>query len=446
MVTSRGALTTSEVVDSFSVLDPSVEARARMHSSEPIEPQYVSDSSDQATADESWRAELASRVNNYRRRKRNGGCENSPALDFGPAAKAASFESPGSQNLATPSYVSQSRIAEQSGEQRSAAPPARNAFDTNYYRRLNAESFAQSASLTMGATAAATAASPELDSESGAEFDAEFETESSAGAPDEACNDRSLDLEIRPTTAEDSFLDGYCICEPEPEANLQSAQPAPAPAPQTTPAAQGNLIVFRRPLLEPPLLPQPSRDELAEPMNNRPRILEVPEDIMPAVQGSLFPEIQLDTDEQEGSDRREPEFEIPLPVALVSERLIASLADLGVVMTAELLFAGIALRAMPDVPHTKPFWIMLGAVSLVLWTVYQHLFLLYAGRTPGMSMRGIRLRTFDGRAPEWEQRVSRARYIFVSFASVALGFLWALVDEDTLCWHDRISQTFPTTE
>ena len=66
---------------------------------------------------------------------------------------------------------------------------------------------------------------------------------------------------------------------------------------------QGNLIVFPRPLLEPPLLPQPSRDELAEPMNSRPRILEVPEDIMPIVQGSLFPEIRLDGDEEERAEQ-----------------------------------------------------------------------------------------------------------------------------------------------
>ncbi len=70
------------------------------------------------------------------------------------------------------------------------------------------------------------------------------------------------------------------------------------PTPPAVPV-QGNLIVFPRALLEPPLLPQPSRDELAEPMNRRPRILEVPEDIMPAVQGSLFPEIRLDADEPE---------------------------------------------------------------------------------------------------------------------------------------------------
>ncbi len=27
-----------------------------------------------------------------------------------------------------------------------------------------------------------------------------------------------------------------------------------------------------------------------------------------------------------------------------------------------------------------------------------------------------------------------------------LGFLWALWDEDQLSWHDRISQTFVTTD
>ncbi len=115
-------------------------------------------------------------------------------------------------------------------------------------------------------------------------------------------------------------------------------------------------------------------------------------------------------------------------------------------MAAGALFGAMACRALPEVPHAKPFWMALGAVTVLLWAVYQHLFLLYAGRTLGMSMRGIHLSTFDGRVPEWKQRRRRARFMFISFASVALGFLWALVDEDALCWHDRISQTFPTTE
>jgi uncharacterized RDD family membrane protein YckC len=120
--------------------------------------------------------------------------------------------------------------------------------------------------------------------------------------------------------------------------------------------------------------------------------------------------------------------------------------DFGVVLAAGLLFGAIAWRTLPEVPHSKPFWMALGAVTLLFWAIYQHLFLLYAGRTLGMSMKGIRLSTFDGRMPGWEQRSRRAHFMCVSFAPVTLGFLWALVDEDTLCWHDRISQTFPTSE
>jgi uncharacterized RDD family membrane protein YckC len=256
------------------------------------------------------------------------------------------------------------------------------------------------------------------------------------------CEEKAIDLELRSSAAGDPCLDRYCISEEEPapvEEPIQEAKPEAAPL------SQGNLIVFRRPLLEPPLAPQPSRDELAEPMYNRPRILEVPEDIMPAVQGSLFPEIRLDADEQESSHHREPEIEVPLPVALIGDRFLASLVDMGVVATASLLFGGMAWFAMPGIPHAKPFFMVLVAVTLLFWAVYQHLFLLYAGRTLGMSMRGIRLSTFEGHAPTWRQRGSRARFMFISLASVMLGFLWAVVDEDMLCWHDRISQTFPTT-
>jgi uncharacterized RDD family membrane protein YckC len=383
-----------------------------MQSSEPIVPRDVSNHQTDEN-DETWRDEVASRVNSYRaRRKRSS---DAPNLDFGAAV--------GSDTLEVPS-----------GELRIPVHPSHVAFDTNYYRRMNAQSLGDSGG-TMGATVAAALAKNLLEGEP----ETKTGIEPSSELPQEANDDLALDLEICPTEAAvDSYLDRYSISEPEPEAEAVITPPAPV--------VQGNLIVFRRPLLEPPLAPQPSYDELAEPMNRRPRILEVPEDIMPPVQGSLFPEIRLDTDEQEASSKREPEIEVPLPVAPVAERFVASLLDLAVVMAAGLLFGWMALRALPEIPHNKPFFLMLGAATVLLWAVYQHLFLLYAGRTPGMAMRGIRLSAFDGRTPTWKQRLSRALFIFISFASVNLGFLWALVDEDTLCWHDRISRTFPTRE
>jgi len=395
--TSRGTPTTSEHVDTVSVPNLSVDARGEMQSAEPTENREIV-IRQAVEEDERWRAEVASRVNSYRaRRKRSSEMDDAPALDFGSATGS---------------------------------------FDTNYYRRLNAESMSQGSSTTIVATALAKKF-----------LEDELEEESDPALPekllDKTPDDLALDLEIRPTITADSCLDRYRISEPKPEPEPEPGDLAIQPS---APAAPGNLIVFRRPLLEPPLAPQPTYDELAEPMNHRPRILEVPEDIMPPVQGSLFPEIRLDADEQEASTNREPEIEVPLPVAPVLDRLIAAMADMGIVMVAGLLFAWMAGRALPEVPHNKPFFLMLGAVTLLLWAVYQHLFLLYGGCTPGMRMRGIRLSTFDGRVPLWEQRKSRARFVFISFASVSLGFLWALVDENKLCWHDRISRTFPTSE
>jgi uncharacterized RDD family membrane protein YckC len=469
---ARGTLTTSEIVDVPAVPNSSVEARFRMNSAESFHPRYPSNPSQQSAADDAWRAEVASRVSTYRARKKKVD-DSALALDFGPVSESAdvaieklaaklpipqnlgsqSFgaQSLGSQGLGSQDYSVLGRVTLQGGRSRTqpAAPASHNAFDTNYYRRLNAAAMSQCSNLTIGATATATVVVPELEAEPEPQPEAE-----SAVACEESIDDLVLDLEIRPnaaanlapsaalTAGEDTCLDRYRISEPEPEI---VAEPEPVASPQP-PAAQGNLIVFRRPVIEPPLAPQPCRDELAEPMSYRPRILEVPEDIMPAVQGSLFPEIRLDADEQETSSSREPEIQVPLRVSMISERLMASLTDMVIVAAGSLIFGGIAWQVLPEIPHTKPFFMVLGAVTMLLWAVYQHMFLLYAGRTPGMKSRGIRLSTFNGRIPRWKQRVSRARFMCISFASVSLGFLWALVDEDELCWHDRISQTFPTAE
>jgi uncharacterized RDD family membrane protein YckC len=397
-----------------------------MHSAEPESSHFVSDLS-QPEDQEPWRAVVASRVNSYRAKRKIG--DDTPTLDFGPAGE------PLSQPVE--SYTVQGRAIRE-GEGSTRAPHG--TFDTNYYRRLNAESL-HTGSYSQGSNAlvaAATLPDEPCEELSPEDQSADLDMLAEAEAPSE---ELLPDLELHPAVPEDSALDRYCITEPEP-----AIEPDPEPEPErvAAPPSQGNLIVFRRPVIEPPLAPQPSRDELAEPMHNRPRILEVPEDIIPPVQQSLFPEIRLDSEETESSAPREPEIEVPLSVADISDRMTAAAMDLGVVAAAALLFSTIAWVALPEVPHTKPFFMVLGAVSVGFWAIYQHLFLLYAGRTFGMSVRGIRLSTFDGRTPEWSERKRRARFIFISMASVMLGFIWAMVDEDMLCWHDRVSRTFPT--
>ena len=42
-------------------------------------------------------------------------------------------------------------------------------------------------------------------------------------------------------------------------------------------------------------------------------------------------------------------------------------------------------------------------------------------------------------------RIVRQFAGILSLASAGVGLLWALVDEESLTWHDHISKTFPTT-
>jgi uncharacterized RDD family membrane protein YckC len=72
------------------------------------------------------------------------------------------------------------------------------------------------------------------------------------------------------------------------------------------------------------------------------------------------------------------------------------------------------------------------------------LFTVFGGSTPGMMLRGLRVVGFDGDAPTPRQMLWRSFGYLISAGTLMLGFLWALWDEDHLCWQDRISQTYLT--
>lgn len=91
--------------------------------------------------------------------------------------------------------------------------------------------------------------------------------------------------------------------------------------------------------------------------------------------------------------------------------------------------------------HLLPFFLAaLATVPIlykVLWT--------FAGRDSfGMQASGLRLVDFDGNPPASERRYQRLFGSFISFLAAGMGLVWALVDEDSLTWHDHISSTFPT--
>jgi uncharacterized RDD family membrane protein YckC len=132
------------------------------------------------------------------------------------------------------------------------------------------------------------------------------------------------------------------------------------------------------------------------------------------------------------------------PVAIATHRALAAALDAGVVGAGLALLAVIPRMAGVEVAlnvHTVP--VFLAAVAGVL-LFYRLLWCLANGDTPGMRWAHLALINFDGQRPSRKQRFIRAASGFLSLAAAGLGLLWALVDEETLTWHDQISKTFPT--
>jgi len=84
------------------------------------------------------------------------------------------------------------------------------------------------------------------------------------------------------------------------------------------------------------------------------------------------------------------------------------------------------------------------ATLALFYAQYFALFTIFGGATPGMMFRGLRVVSFDGSTPTSRQMVARSFGYIVSAGTCFLGFLWALWDEDRLCWQDRVSQTYLT--
>ena len=132
------------------------------------------------------------------------------------------------------------------------------------------------------------------------------------------------------------------------------------------------------------------------------------------------------------------------PVALPVHRLMAAAADGAMIAIAVSLFLMIFFLSGGHIAFTKQtFLLALGIVGAVTFT-YRLLWCLGNGDTPGMRFANLRLVNFDGKTPDRDQRLLRLGASVLSLASVGLGLLWALVDEEHLTWHDHISKTFPS--
>ncbi len=187
-----------------------------------------------------------------------------------------------------------------------------------------------------------------------------------------------------------------------------------------------------------PITPPPTRDELADPVVDTLRILEVPEFLPPppALGGILIEPAEAPSQE------RRPGFELPLQPAPMARRILASMIDTLFVLTGFTLFAYVFFRMTAIMP---PLRLMAGVspgIIFLLWVGYQYLLLVYSGTTLGLKLAGLRVSQFDGRSVP--RRIRRWRVIasVLSGLSLGLGYAWCFLDEDRLCWHDRITRTY----
>jgi uncharacterized RDD family membrane protein YckC len=217
-----------------------------------------------------------------------------------------------------------------------------------------------------------------------------------------------------------------------------SAWPADDPpfeAPLSNPPAEttARVIPFPRSTAAPPK----PLEELAEPLQLFPRILDVPEVTppLPALGGILIEPAE------EEPNRRRPGIEIPLQTSQISRRFLAAGIDGTIVAAALGVFAYIFFRITAAIAPLKLLAEMGAIVLGILWAGYQYLLLTYVGSTPGLMLAKLRLSQFDGNAVSRQARRWRALASILSALSLGLGYAWCMLDEDQLCWHDRITKT-----
>ena len=146
-------------------------------------------------------------------------------------------------------------------------------------------------------------------------------------------------------------------------------------------------------------------------------------------------------------DRARPQTAL-VPVASLSKRRWAGVADIFFLSLTCAAFVALFLVASKSAGGRLTFGkVDAGvyfAVAYLFYALYFSLFVTFAGATPGMQMLGLFIVRLDGSLPETRQLLWRSFGYLLSGATLALGFLWAVWDEDHFTWQDRISQTYIT--
>ncbi len=128
--------------------------------------------------------------------------------------------------------------------------------------------------------------------------------------------------------------------------------------------------------------------------------------------------------------------------ASIDRRVMAFAVDFAAVTAGFMGFLVVFVASTPHLPTGLTAAALAGVVYVALWVLYQMLFFSLSGATAGMLYAHIALCTFDDQNPTRPALQRRLAAWWVSLLPLGIGFLWCFVDEDNLCWHDRITRTY----
>jgi uncharacterized RDD family membrane protein YckC len=187
--------------------------------------------------------------------------------------------------------------------------------------------------------------------------------------------------------------------------------------------------------------PRPARCyELAEPVTDQLRIFEAVDELAQLPPNPLS---DIEIAPEEPAYLQLDEQEVPIRTAPLGMRAYAAAVDTALLIAAAGLFVVSAGLFANSLPMSKPMIASGAAVIFLLLTIYCLLSLALRRITPGMQASGLSLITFSGAAPTRARLCCRAVATVLSLAALGMGFAWALIDDDQLCWHDRITHTYP---
>lgn len=181
------------------------------------------------------------------------------------------------------------------------------------------------------------------------------------------------------------------------------------------------------------------------------RILDsVPVDADEQAQGPDTPEPQpveivLDSPPPSAEASGLEEGSVSLPLAPMGRRFLAGVVDAFVLLFSAGLFAVIFWRAGGHITLQPLNMVVLSFIPVFLIMAYFGLFTALTSTTPGLLWMGLEVRSMDGGLPTPQEAFWRAFGCLVSTGALLLGYVWALVDSESLTWHDRMSRTFLST-